>query len=36
LRQHDLEHISSRGACFKNVESDPRYKTLLREMNLAE
>jgi TolB-like protein/Flp pilus assembly protein TadD len=36
LRQHDLERISSRGACFKNLESDPRYKSFLRELNLPE
>jgi TolB-like protein len=36
LEQHDLEAQSSHGACFKNLQSDPRYKTLLREMNLPE
>jgi tetratricopeptide (TPR) repeat protein len=36
LEQHDLEAQSSHGACFKNLQSDPRYKTFLRETNLSE
>jgi TolB-like protein/Tfp pilus assembly protein PilF len=34
--QHDLDGESGRPACFKNLESDPRYKAFLREINLPE
>jgi hypothetical protein len=36
IRQHTFDRPWYRRPCFKNLQPDPRYKALLREMNFPE
>jgi hypothetical protein len=36
FRQHVLDVYSTTRSCLKNLDSDPRYKALLRDMKLPE